>query len=105
MMASLPRGMQAEDVAAAVGAHLQHLARRHGDRGPARVVVGVAVGHERAERVVAAAQVHHDQIARSAALRERQVAQELRGGEAEREGGDAALDELSAREAHGSTLS
>ena len=68
--------------------------------GPARVVVRVGVGNQRAERVVAAAQVQDDEVAADLPLRQREVGQERRRREADREGGDAAAHELAPGDRH-----
>ena len=92
--------VQAERVAGAVAADLQHRSRRDGDRRPARVVEGVAVGHDGVQRVVAAAEVEHHQVARGGTLGVGDVGQERRRGEAPGERGDAALDEVTSCECH-----
>src|SRR5256885_1222427 len=54
----------------------------------------IGVWHHHAERVVAAREIHHDKIPRRGALRQREIAQELRRSKAEREGRHAAADEV-----------
>src|SRR5919106_6727794 len=90
--------MQAEGLAAAVAADLQHLACGNGDRRTAARVERIQVRHQRAQRVVAAAQIHHDEVAAARALRQRNVAQERGGRKAYREGGDPLANEFPARD-------
>src|SRR5205823_7638040 len=92
--------MQAEAGARRIGSDLQHLTGGYGERRPAAVVERIVVRHEHAQRVVAAAQIEHHEIARVRALRLREVGQELRRGERHRERGDAAFDELPSGDLH-----
>jgi hypothetical protein len=97
--AGQPR-VQAERGPRRVGADLQDLPRRHGDRRPPAVIERIVVRHQHAERVVAAAQIQHDEVPRPRALRAREIRQELRSGERHRERRDAALDELPSGDLH-----
>ena len=87
--------VQAQRDARRVGADLQHVGGRNRNRRPPHGVVRIEVRNDRAQRVVAAAEIHHHEVARGRALRERDIANRLRRRKAERERGDAALDELS----------
>ena len=87
--------MQTERDSRRVSADLQHVGGRNGDGRPPNGVVRIEVRDDGAQRVVAAAEIHHHEVARGRPLRERDVANGLRSGKAERECGDAALDELS----------
>jgi len=87
-------GMQAERPSRAVRSNLQHARCRHRKRRPARVILRVLIGNQRAERVVAAAEVQDDEIAPGLALGDGQVRQERRRRKGKREGGDAAFHEF-----------
>src|SRR5688572_31547071 len=96
--------MQAELHARRVAADLEDVGGRNRERGPAAAVERIVIRDHRAERVVAAAEVDHYEVARRNPLCERDLAHDLRRREAEGECGDAALDELSSREIHGVPL-
>src|SRR5262249_51068600 len=93
LQAGEPR-MESEGDVRRGGADLQHLPGWHSERRPPAVVVRIVVRNHRAERIVAAAQIQHHQIPPAAALRAREVRQEFRRRERDRERGDASLDEL-----------
>ena len=84
--------MQAERLPAVVAADLQHRARGNRQRRPAAVIEGIGVWHEHAEAVVPAREIEDDEVA-SRRLRARQVGEERRRGETDRERGHAVLDE------------
>jgi hypothetical protein len=88
-----------------VGADLQHRRSGHRQRRPAAVVERIVVGHQHAERVVAAAQVEDHEIAGVSALRARQVGQELGRRKRHRERGDPAFHEFAPGDSHGSSKS
>ena len=90
--AAEPR-VKAERPARSIGAHLQHLACRHGNGGTPAVVALVLVRNQRVERVVAAAEIHDHQSPRRQALRLGDGAQERRRREAERDRGHTVADE------------
>jgi len=92
--------MKPELVARGVAADLQYLSRRHRQRGTPALIELIAIRHEHAERVVAAPQIHDDEISEGGALRERDVAEKARRGKAEAEGADAAAHEIASGELH-----
>ena len=65
--------MQAELVAAAIGADLQHAARRHGERRPAAVVGGVAYGTSVLSASLPPLRYSTTRLRARAALREREL--------------------------------
>ena len=81
-------------------ADLEHLPRGHCDRWTPAVVERIVVRHQHAERVITAAQIQDDQVPRARALRPREIREELRRGERDRERRDAAFDELSSGDLH-----
>src|SRR4051812_2203156 len=99
-----PRVQPERDVGR-IGADLQHLPGGNGQRRATAAVERIVVGRQHAERVVAAAEIEHDEVAHVRALRTRQVREKL--GRCERHGecGDAALDELASGDVHTSWYS
>src|SRR5262245_55946996 len=93
-------GMQAQGDIRPVPADLQHAGRRDRQVRPAAVIKRVGVGNERAQRVVAAAQVQDHEIADTRVLRAREVRQQLGRGKGHRERRDAAFEELPSRDLH-----
>ena len=89
--------MQAERLAARIGADLQDGARGNRERRPLAVVRGVGVRHEHAEPVVPAGQIEDDEVAAARALRAREIREKRRRGEAERERRHAVFDEVASR--------
>ena len=94
-------GMQPEGAAARVGPDLQHRACRDGDRRSPAVIERIQIGHDGVQRVVAAAQVEHDQAARPRALRARDVREKRRRGEADGKRRHASPHEISPCQWHG----
>jgi hypothetical protein len=76
--------METERHTTPIAADLQDVPRLHRERRPPAEVKAVVVGHERAERVVPAGEVQHDQVAAARSLRPRQVAEECRRRERRR---------------------
>ena len=97
-------GVQAVSDAAGVPADVEHATRRNGLARPPTIVRRILVGHERAQRIVAAVQKQHHQAPPACILRPGQVAQKRRGRESEREGGYTSVHERSTCEAHGVSL-
>ena len=92
--------MKSELVARGVAADLQHLAGGHRQRGTPALIERIAIRHEHAERVVAAAEIQDDEIPERRALRERDVAEKARRRKAEAERADAAAHEIASGESH-----
>ena len=92
--------MKAELIPGRVATDLQHLSRRHGERGTPALVERIAIRHEHAERVVAAPQIQDHEISEAGALRERNVTEKPRRGKAEAERADAAAHEIASGELH-----
>ncbi len=86
--------MEAELVACGVAADLQHLAGGYCQRGTPALIERIAIRHEHAERVVAAAEIEHDEIPERRALRERDIGEKARRRETQGERADAAADEM-----------
>ena len=86
--------MQAKRFAARVAADLQRLPGRHRDRRTPAVIELIGVRDQRAEAVVAAGQIEHDQVAAGRALRLREVREKRWRGQTDRERGDSVFDEL-----------
>src|SRR5262245_54026276 len=85
--------MEANLVARRVASDLKHLPGRHGKCRTPRRVERIAIRNERAQGVVAAGEIHHDEIP-GAALGQRRIAQELRRGKANGERRDSAPHEV-----------
>src|SRR5689334_3723966 len=73
--------MQTERHVRFVGADLQHVGSRNGERRPAAVIKRIVVRNQHAQRVVPAAEIQDDQVARMSTLCSSEVAQELRSRE------------------------
>ena len=87
--------MQTERLAAAVTANLQHLTGGNRDSRPTAVIERILIRDDRAQRVVSATEIHHDEIAAPRALRESDVAQKRRSGKADGKCRNAVTDEFS----------
>src|SRR5260221_5441930 len=92
--------MKPGGLGARIAADLEHLTGRNPKRRRATVIKGVAVRHEHAEAVVAARQIEHDEVAARRALRPREIRQERRNSEADRERRHAVLEELTSSNRH-----
>src|SRR5829696_4573797 len=92
--------MKAKCNSSTVTANLQHRPGGDRDRRPSGVVLRIVVRDERAERIVAAAQIQNDQVASCPPLRASQVGEKGWRGEADGEGGNAAADELASGNRH-----
>ena len=101
--AGQPR-VQAERVAGAVGPDLQHVGRRNRQGRPAREVLRIGVGDQRAQPVVSAAQVQHDQVAPRPPLRAGDVGQKRRRREADGERRHAAPNEIASVHRHDGSI-
>src|SRR5262245_62696771 len=86
-----------------IRSNLQHVYGGHADRRPAAVIKRIEIRHDHAQRVVAAAQIQHDEIPGARPLGEREIAQKLRRSEGDRKGRESTLDELSSCEDRKST--
>jgi hypothetical protein len=65
--------MKSKKFAGRIVPDLQHCSGRDRDRRTPAVIVGIGIGDEHAESVVAAGEVEHDQIAGRGALRAGEV--------------------------------
>src|SRR5262245_54196852 len=90
--------VQAERLAAAVAADLQHGRRRDAERGATAVIEGIGIGDQRAQPVVAAAQIEDDEVAARGALGASEIGEKRRRGESDGERRDAVLDEGASRD-------
>ena len=96
--------MQPERVPIRVRSDRQHGGRLDALRRTAAVVRAVGVRHEEAQRVVAAAQVQHDEQPAAHTLGQCEIGQQSRGGEAQRERRHTVLEECSSCHTHRSIL-
>jgi hypothetical protein len=96
--------MEPERAAAGVAADLQDLPGGNGNRGPAAVIERVLIRDDRVQRVVAAAQVEHDEAARAGSLSLRDVGEERGRGETDRERRNAATNEVPTCNCHDADL-
>ena len=97
--------METELVSGGVAADLQRLTGRHRERRTPARVERIAIRDEHAERVVAAAQIHDDEIAEARALGQRDVAEKSRRRKAERKRRHAAPHEVASGVFHTSWYS
>jgi hypothetical protein len=88
--------MQPELVAGRIAADLKHLTGGNRQRRTACGVVRIAIRHDHAQGVVAAAQIQDDEIPEGRTLRTGDVAEEPRRGKSEAECRDAAAHEVTA---------
>jgi hypothetical protein len=70
--------MQTKLVSGGVAADLQHLCGRHRDRRTPGRVERITVRNQHAERIVAAPQIHDDEVAKTGALGKRRIAEKPR---------------------------
>ena len=97
--------METELISGRVAPDLQRLTGRYGKSRPPRRVERVAIRHQHAERVIAAAQIQDDEVARRGALGKRGLAEKSRRGKADAECRDAAAHEFASAVLHTSWYS
>ena len=76
---------------------LQDLTRRNRDRRTPAEIERILIGHDRAQGIVAPAEVHHDETSAPGTLGKRDVVQECRSRKADGERRDAVTNEFTTR--------